>query len=149
MRVILQSNISPVHGLVNGAQGTIIGFEAFDPTKVPRKATDKRGDNGVLRGPHADYAHEQIWAFGRENQRQPWPIVEFDNGVRDVIYAECSYSELGNEEERKGENQPRGAPSLLSRTQIPLIAGYAITVHKSQVRLYSSPTVGSVTKLMA
>ncbi|KAJ5064036.1 hypothetical protein J3E74DRAFT_309206, partial [Bipolaris maydis] len=23
-------------------------------------------------------------------------------------------------------------PSLLSRTQIPLIAGYAITVHKSQ-----------------
>ncbi|KAH7563274.1 hypothetical protein BM1_00321 [Bipolaris maydis] len=132
MRVVLQSNLRPQSGLVNGAQGTIIAFEPFDPNQLPRKAKDPDDKEGTLRGPHASYAHQQIKAFANDNGRQPWPIVQFDNGLKETIYADCTYSELGNEEVVGVNEQMTPDPSLLSRTQIPLIAGYAITVHKSQ-----------------
>lgn len=138
MRVVLQSNLRPQSGLVNGAQGTIIAFEPFDPNQLPRKAKDPDDKEGTLRGPHASYAHQQIKAFANDNGRQPWPIVQFDNGLKETIYADCTYSELGNEEVVGVNEQMTPDPSLLSRTQIPLIAGYAITVHKSQVRPFLS-----------
>ena len=127
MRVVLQANLDPNGGLVNGSQGTIIGFEPFDDKKLPRKA-ENRNDAApegatFTRGAHARYFEEQIKVFGGQNKRLPWPIVRFDNGTTKTIFADCTASELGNEEPF----------SLLSRTQIPLMAGYAITVHKSQV----------------
>lgn len=129
MRVVLQANLAPSAGLVNGSQGAIIGFEPYDSKKLPRKP-DKRSElemPGVstLRGTHAQYSEYQIKLYAEQNQRQPWPIVKFDNGVTKTIYCDCTANELGNEEPY----------SLLSRTQIPLMAGYAITVHKSQVCL--------------
>lgn len=132
MRVVLQSNLRPQSGLVNGAQGTIIAFESFDLNRLPRKAKDQDDKEGALRGPHANYAQHQIKTFANDNRRQPWPIVLFDNGLKETIYADCAYSELGNEEVVGVNEQLEPDPSLLSRTQIPLIAGYAITVHKSQ-----------------
>lgn len=126
-RVVLQANLDPPGGLVNGSQGSVIGFEPFDPKRLPRKIDEQRADMvlpGVrhLRGEHAKYQEEEIKAFADSNGQKPWPIVRFDNGKTKTIYAECTVNELGNE-------QPY---SLLSRTQIPLMAGYAITVHKSQ-----------------
>lgn len=138
MRVVLQSNLRPQSGLVNGAQGTIIAFEPFNPDRLPRKAKDPDDMEGTLRGPHAGYAQHQIKAFAKDNGHQPWPIVLFDNGLKESIYADCAYSELGNEEVAGENKQQEPDPSLLSRTQIPLIAGYAITVHKSQVRPFLS-----------
>ena len=138
MRVVLQSNLRPQSGLVNGAQGTIIAFESFDLNRLPRKAKDQDDKEGALRGPHANYAQHQIKTFANDNRRQPWPIVLFDNGLKETIYADCAYSELGNEEVVGVNEQLEPDPSLLSRTQIPLIAGYAITVHKSQVRPFLS-----------
>ncbi|CBX94541.1 hypothetical protein LEMA_P120320.1 [Plenodomus lingam JN3] len=126
MRVVLQANLEPSAGLVNGSQGSIIGFELYDPLKLPRKAENR--DAGAklptapLRGIHAKYSEHQIKAFVAVNKNQPWPIVKFDNGLTRTIYADCTANELGNDEPY----------SLLSRTQIPLMAGYAITVHKSQ-----------------
>jgi ATP-dependent DNA helicase PIF1 len=119
---VLQANLDSQSGLVNGSQGSIIGFEPWDENKLPRKAEGREADGG-LRGAHAKYAQHQIKAYAKQNGRQPWPIVKFDNGLTKVIYADCPCNELGNEEPF----------SLLSRTQIPLMAGYAITVHKSQV----------------
>jgi ATP-dependent DNA helicase PIF1 len=127
MRIVLQANLEPSMGLVNGSQGTILGFEPFDEKRLPRKPENRTeaGAAGMnfTRGAHARYFEEQIKTFGKENKRQPWPIVKFDNGLERTIFADCTASELGNEEPF----------SLLSRTQIPLMAGYAITVHKSQV----------------
>jgi ATP-dependent DNA helicase PIF1 len=127
MRVVLQANLEPSIGLVNGSQGTIVEFEPFDDKRLPRKA-ENRAELGPVgatftRGAHARYFEEQIKIYGKQNQRLPWPVVQFDNGVKRTIFADCTASELGNEEPY----------SLLSRTQIPLMAGYAITVHKSQV----------------
>jgi ATP-dependent DNA helicase PIF1 len=121
-RVVLQANVDPQAGLVNGSQGSIIGFEPFDEKKLPRKAERGESDGG-LRGAHATYAEYQIKEYAKRNGRQSWPIVKFDNGLSKTIYADCPCNELGTEEPF----------SLLSRTQIPLMAGYAITVHKSQV----------------
>jgi ATP-dependent DNA helicase PIF1 len=128
MRVVLQANLEPSMGLVNGSQGVITSFEPFDEKRLPRKAENRNdvglSDTPFIRGAHARYFEEQIKVFGKTNKRQPWPIVKFDNGLTRTIFADCTASELGNEEPF----------SLLSRTQIPLMAGYAITVHKSQVR---------------
>lgn len=131
MRVVLQSNLDPSAGLVNGSQGTIVDFEPFDQKKLPKKADNRKememSMTPNLRGSHAAYAEERIKIFADDNKRQSWPIVKFDNGLERTIFADCTSSELGNEEPY----------SLLSRTQIPLMAGYAITVHKSQVRVYA------------
>lgn len=125
-RVVLQANLEPASGLVNGSQGTIIEFEPFDEKRLPRKAENKMDaapmGTSFTRGTHARYNEEQIKDFGKENKRQPWPVVRFDNGTTRTIFADCTANELGNEEPY----------SLLSRTQIPLMAGYAVTVHKSQ-----------------
>jgi ATP-dependent DNA helicase PIF1 len=126
MRVVLQANLDPAGGLVNGSQGTIIGFDPYDGKKMPRKVErpDDIGppDAQILRGTHARYQEGRIKSFAKDNNYKPWPIVKFDNGVTKTIYADCTFNELGNEEPY----------SLLSRTQIPLMAGYACTVHKSQ-----------------
>jgi ATP-dependent DNA helicase PIF1 len=122
-RVVLLANIDPAAGLVNGAQGEVVNFKPYEEKELP-KAPDKRGEDGDLRGDHAKYREGQIKTFGRSNNRQAWPVVRFLNGVTRTILAECMPNELGTE-------QPY---CLLSRTQIPLTAGYAITIHKSQVR---------------
>jgi DNA-directed RNA polymerase specialized sigma54-like protein len=80
----------------------------------------------TIAGSHAAHREEQIHIFAKENKYKPWPVVRFDNGLVRTIFPDCTVSELGNEEPY----------SLLSRAQIPLTAGYAITVHKSQACLH-------------
>lgn len=117
---------------MNGAQGTIIEFKDFDEKALP-KAPKKKGEDGELRGDHAMYRQDQIKDFANANGRQPWPVVQFTNGVVRTIFADCTVNVLGNEEPW----------CKLSRTQIPLAAGYAITVHKSQVG--NSTTIDDLT----
>jgi len=112
MRVLLVANLDIGRGLVNGSQGIITRFEDYHPDKLPRKSD----------GPNARYIDRQIRDFIKLSHYQPWPVVRFDNGFETIIYADCPVSEVGDV----------GAFSLISRTQIPLVAGYAITVHKSQ-----------------
>jgi hypothetical protein len=82
----------------------------------------------IILGSHDQHREDQIQAFAKANKNCSWPVVLFDNGQTRTIYADCTVNELGNEKPY----------SLLSRTQIPLMAGYAITVHKSQVCRCSS-----------
>jgi ATP-dependent DNA helicase PIF1 len=128
MRVVLQHNLDPDYGLVNGAQGTVIGFEEFNSEKLPRKSRNDESNTGGapdLGGAHPKYAQAQIKLFAEWNGNPSWPVVLFDNGQVATIFPDCAINEFGDEEPF----------SLLSRTQIPLMAGYAVTIHKAQVRI--------------
>lgn len=148
MMVVLLVNLDINAGLVNGSQGRIVGFEPYDEAKLPKanrngpggsslssrygSSHKKRwqrdssaepegyGSKGELRGEYAFLREAQIRLFinnGR-NRSKMWPIVEFDNGQKRTIYADCQVNELGDEREY----------TLLARTQIPLIAAWAMTV---------------------
>lgn len=126
MPVLLLINLSFNLGLVNGSRGQVIGFENFNERDLPRVPRNKKHDFGVhvAGGVNPTYEENQIhdFAFRERIKLQGWPIVRFENGVQRTIYPHCSVTELGS-----------GPPfSVISRTQIPLVAGWAITVHKSQ-----------------
>lgn len=113
MLVILLVNWDLDSSLANGSQGTIVGFEKHDPKlfpEVPRDWDYSSRRNGLIK------------VFVNRTAVQEWPIVQFLNGKRRTIYPRCLMNELG-------DDKPY---SLLSRTQIPLMAAWAMTVHKAQ-----------------
>lgn len=113
MLVILLVNWDLDSGLANGSQGTIVGFEKHDLKlfpEVPRDWDNSSRKNGLVR------------LFAKRTAVQEWPIVQFHNGRKRTIYPRCMMNELGDDEPY----------SLLSRTQIPLMAAWAMTVHKAQ-----------------
>lgn len=155
MLVVLLVNLDMSNGLVNGSQGRIAGFEPYDPAKLPKAGRDMGGaragrptassgrfassqggrrrarersmepevdTKGELRGEYAFFREMEIQEFIQHprNVSKLWPIVEFDNGLKRTIYADCQVNELGDEKEY----------TLLVRTQIPLIAAWAMTIHK-------------------
>jgi DNA replication protein DnaC len=117
MLVVLQVNISIEEGLVNGSQGVIVGWETYDPSKMPTHVDrDSKAPQPMLPilGDHAILREENIKHFMEQAAVKEWPIVNFDNGVQRTIFADCVVNEMGDE-------QPY---SIISRTQIPLIAGW-------------------------
>ena len=113
MLVILLANWDLDSGLANGSQGTIVDFEKNDPKlfpEVPRKWDYSSYKNGLVN------------RFVQQTPVKEWPIVQFLSGSKRTIYPRCMVNELG-------DDKPY---SLLSRTQIPLMAAWAMTVHKSQ-----------------
>ena len=113
MLVMLLVNWDTSLSLANGSQGTIVGFEKHDPNllrEVPPRWEYSSRKNGLIR------------VFVQRTAVQEWPIVRFLNGIRTTIYPRCMVNELG-------DDKPY---SLLSRTQIPLTAAWAMTVHKAQ-----------------
>lgn len=122
MLVILLVNLELRQGLINGSQGTIIGWEKYDPAKLP-KATGKGEQTGPsIGGDHADMKEGHVRRFIETAETKQWPIVKFHNGQQRTIYADCTINELGDEK----------PCSLLSRTQIPLAPAWAMSIHKSQ-----------------
>ena len=112
--VVLLVNLEIRSGLVNGSQGTITRFEAPEPSKLPSQ-----------KGTHSDLKSSLIETFIRALKADDdalLPVVKFTNGVEKTIYPDCTVSEFG-------ESRPY---SLMARTQIPLMAAWAMTVHKSQ-----------------
>ena len=112
MAVVLLVNLNVEEGLVNGSQGEII---RFDSTPTKRELTEASGEHG---------SHKQglLYRFIRTGRLGQWPVVRFLNGREKTIYPQCMVGEYGATEPW----------SLLSRTQIPLMAAWAMTIHKAQ-----------------
>lgn len=113
MRVLLQVNLDVDEGLINGSLGEIVRFDSAPTEGRLSKST----------GGHADYRESRIRQFIGGVQPREWPVVRFfDSGREKTIFPQCRVSE-------KGTEKPW---SLLSRTQIPLMAAWAMTIHKAQ-----------------
>ena len=109
--VVLVANLDLTGGLVNGSQGIIIGFE-------------KHNDN-IMAGIERRYssrASELLHNFVEQTSIKEWPIVRFTGGREMTIHPICRMNELGYTEPY----------SFISRTQIPLIPAWALTIHKAQ-----------------
>ncbi|KAL5603687.1 hypothetical protein FOVSG1_006437 [Fusarium oxysporum f. sp. vasinfectum] len=119
MLVVLQVNLSISAGLCNGSQGIICGFEDYDPKVLPRarRKDDISPPWQIINGEHAKLREVQIAKF----KATKWPVVKFQNGKTRTIFANCMVNSYGKE-----------PYSLLHRTQIPLLPGWAISVHMSQ-----------------
>ncbi|OTA00520.1 aaa ATPase [Trichoderma parareesei] len=128
MLVILQVNLDIRGGLVNGSQGIICGYENFNPHSLPVAAKGKKADSipphQRITGEYAALRETQIESFMIQHQHHPtlWPKVHFHNGQKRVIYPTCVVNSVGDKEPY----------SLLHRTQIPLMPGWAMSVHRSQ-----------------
>ncbi|KAI7283948.1 hypothetical protein KC345_g2647 [Hortaea werneckii] len=144
MRVMLLTNLDVERGLVNGSVGTVVDFKLHDEAELPRpsqshddqyhEADDRNerlvADSTLMFGTSPiQFRREQIKGFIDESSEAKWPIVKFGNGLTRCIHAICDIQKLGDDEPY----------SLLTRTQLPLQAAYALTIHKSQ-----GMTLGSV-----
>ncbi|KAL9469240.1 hypothetical protein ACSS6W_010934 [Trichoderma asperelloides] len=120
MPVVLLQNIDPGSGLCNGAQGIIVGYEPFGDLLQLVTEYYERLPAHWLR---IDALEDALRKFLREcSSNKGWPIVKFHNGITRTIYPTCRALPLGG-------TQPY---SLLRRIQIPLTAGWALTVYDSQ-----------------
>ncbi|KAL3420323.1 ATP-dependent DNA helicase PIF1 [Phlyctema vagabunda] len=113
-KVVLLSNLDPSKGLVNGSQGTIVGF-------VDTSAWSKQ----ELVGSSQDQRRLKLLEAFEEGNSPMRPIVRFRNGksiVQKTILPEPSESLRGNSNDRYA----------VCRTQIPLTLAWALSIHKSQ-----------------
>jgi hypothetical protein len=136
IRVVLRQNLEPDRGLVNGSQGKVINFKACDIKQLSGNTQGYSEDgHGAPRlgGNDAAYHYANIKKFAERNRYRPWPVVRFDNEEVRTTYADFAMGECGDSEPY----------NVNFRTQTPLIAGYAMTIHVAQVSPLLRDTRGS------
>lgn len=106
--VILLVNMNLEQGLVNGAQGKVVGFQRYskDGPADPQAPVSSFLPTAV--GDYKEVRDRELKDFTKERKVTAWPVVKFNNGITQIIYAQCQLSELGLEKPY----------SLMSRTQV-------------------------------
>lgn len=109
--VILLVNLNIKAGLVNGAQGKIVGFQPYSAAggKDPQDQPSSYLPEAL--GDYSKKRDEQVRKLVQFRKLRAWPIVEFTGGNTQIIYPQCQLSELGSEKPY----------SVMSRTQVSLI----------------------------
>lgn len=117
-RVVLLYNLDHDKGLVNGSQGTVIGFSPAPRELVPADQ---------LIGSHKEFRTEAMKAYQALNahSQSRRPVVAFANGVTRLIPAFAQASMRGNPLNFLEQY-------VATRTQIPLALAWALSIHKSQ-----------------
>jgi ATP-dependent DNA helicase PIF1 len=110
-KVVLLTNLNLKRGLVNGSQGEVVGFEDIEEEPTGNVTFDKR----------------QTIQFHARSKLAP--VVRFTNGITKTISAVATSSLVGS---RIQDELYESGPKVVCRTQIPLILGWALTIHKSQ-----------------
>ena len=105
--VILLVNLNIEAGLVNGAQGKVVGFQPYSQSGGAQPQDQPSSYLPEILGEYKEVRQQRLGSFVRTRSVKAWPIVKFNNGITQIIYAQCQLSELGLEKPY----------SLLSRTQ--------------------------------
>ncbi|CAG7564376.1 unnamed protein product [Fusarium equiseti] len=114
--VVLQVNLNQKKGLVNGSQGFIVDWEPIELGSLPQI----EGTQGELKMDQVSIFTRQYIAANPDPKKHAWPVVQFKSGLRRTIYPVCDIN-------------PQGVSGIkVMRTQIPLLPGWALTIHKSQ-----------------
>ncbi|KAF4987991.1 hypothetical protein FGRMN_10039 [Fusarium graminum] len=121
MVVMLQVNLDIRAKLVNGSQGVVVGWKEISPPDLPAQL-----------GHEKEFREDRILDFcmnhmelNKDDDMHVFPVVRFMNGMKRTIFPWCYVNPVGElDHDRKA--------SKLYRTQIPLVPGWAITIHKSQ-----------------
>lgn len=112
-RVVLLQNLDFESGLVNGSQGTIVGFQPASEAEI---------DKEMMIGDEKPWRLGQIEQFRQTNMRRP--LVRFTNGRTRAIPVVASASLRGGSKVFE--------QYVVCRTQIPLTLAWALSIHKSQ-----------------
>lgn len=112
-RVVLLYNLDHASGLVNGSQGTVVGFKQADDLEVNADA---------IIGDHKPWRLGEIEKYRETNMRRP--LIRFANGFIRAIPVIASSSLRGGTQISE--------QYVVCRTQIPLTLAWALSIHKSQ-----------------
>ncbi|CAI0645627.1 unnamed protein product, partial [Colletotrichum noveboracense] len=122
--VILLANVDLDSGLCNGRQGVVVGFVPSDTIQEPRPPSLQNYEDDYDGYRAATERHKRIVDYLKSawSNKDMFPKVRFANGEKKVIGPDCAVIGYGDQ----------SPYSYLSRTQIPLTQGWAMTIHKSQ-----------------
>ncbi|KAK0371582.1 ATP-dependent DNA helicase PIF1 [Colletotrichum limetticola] len=134
MPVVLLANLDVENGLCNGSQGKLVRFirklDECNKPKMPEKGNYK-GDTYGFQIAYARYEQMTNYINGPSGA-MGFPVIIFANGQNRVILPYCDMDDIETEVIPTENGYKKVLKSYSARTQIPLVPGWAMTIHKSQ-----------------